>query len=122
MVDRISGQNSSLQDAALLQAAQQGQVERVNKDTKSKAAESTMGAGYDKASISPEALEAWEKEKQVLKYSRQVQMTAPDVDYDKVNRIKNLVDSGRINDYLNTVDTNSLVESLLSSPAGALLR
>ena len=122
MVDRISGQSSSLQDAALLQATQQGQVERVSKDTKSNAAESTLGAGYDKASISQEALEAWEKEKQALKYSRQAQMTAPDVDYDKVARIKNLVDSGRINDYLNTVDTNSLVESLLSSPAGAFLR
>ncbi|MEB3287949.1 MAG: flagellar biosynthesis anti-sigma factor FlgM [Vampirovibrionales bacterium] len=127
MVDRINSQSPSVQDLGLLQTSQQtavenAKVEKANRESGTSKAKLDSLQGFDKASISSEAVSAWEQEKEMLKFSRLAQRETPEVDYEKVSRIKNLVDSGRINDYLSTVDTNALVESMLNSPAGAFLR
>ena len=120
MVDRVS--DKSLQDLNLLGTQQQSQVEKVTQSNQGKSKTDSATSSFDTATISDDAINAWEQEKDVLKFSRLAQRGTAPVDYDKVNQIKNLLDSGRINQYLSTVDTNALVENLLNSPASTLLQ
>lgn len=122
MVDRITNDNNLIQDPSLLRAGSQGQVERINKEAVKDAAQVDSLEGFDKATISDEALQAYNQEKEILKFSRLAQRVPAEVDYEKVNRIKNLLDSGRINDYLRSLDSGALADSIINSPSGAFLR
>ncbi len=120
MVDSISGKN--VQDASLLNIGQQQSVEKTNvdsaKDTQSVASLKLL----DQATISDEARKAYESEKEILRFSRLAQRIREPFDADKVSHFKNLLDSGRINDYLRSLNTDELAASLLGSPSAAFLR
>jgi hypothetical protein len=125
MVDSISGKPNNIQDASLLNIAQQQSsqsVEKVNLES----AQDTAALGttqlLDQATISDEAKKAYESEKEVLRLSRLAQRIKEPYDADKVAQMKNLVDSGRINEYLRSLNTDELADSILNSPSGAFLQ
>ena len=92
MVDRISG--NSVDNNQLLQVGQNA-VEKVNQEAAKEASSTDSLSGFDKATISDEAIKAYEQEKEILKFSRLAQRVQ-DYDAEKVARMKDLVDSGRI--------------------------
>lgn len=123
MVDSISGKSNPIQDTSLLNVNQQQSVERVNVES---AQETTNVASLDlldQATVSDAAKKAYESEKEVLRFSRLAQrIKGTSDDSDRVSQLKNLVDSGRINEYLRGINTESLADSILNSPSGAFLR
>ena len=123
MVDRVSGNyNNPIQDSGLLGIQQQQDVQKTNADS-ARETQSVASLKFgDSASISDEAKAAWERDKEVLKFSRLAQRIQNTVDLDKVAQMKNMIDSGRINDYLRSLNTDALADSLLNSPSGAFLR
>ncbi len=122
MVDSISGNNNGIQDASLLNISQQQSVEKVNVESAQESASATSIRLVDEATISDEAKKAYESEKEVLRFSRLAQRVKEPYDAGKVAQMKNLVDSGRINEYLRSINTDDLAESMLNSPSGAFLR
>lgn len=122
MVDSISGKPNQIQDAGLLNIDRQQSVEKTNLES----ANETNGASVikllDQATISDEAKTAYEKEKEVMRFSRLAQRIKEPVDSEKVGTIKNMLDSGRINEYLRSINTDALAQSILDSPSGAFLR
>lgn len=76
----------------------------------------------DKASISDEARNLYLKETVVRPFVQKAMTMDEPHDADKVAYFKDLLDSGRINDYLRTLNTDTLAGELLSGPAGAFLR
>lgn len=122
MVESISGHSPKIQDAALLGVNQQQTVERVNTEAAGQTEKLSALDLLDQATISDAAKNAYESEKEVLRFSRLAQRIKTPSDSDKVSHLKNLLDSGRINEYLRGLNTDSLAESLLNSPSGAFLR
>lgn len=125
MVDSISGKPNHIQDANLLGVNQQQSSESVQKVNVESARESANVGSLkllDEATISDEAKKAYESEKEVLRFSRLAQRIKEPYNSDKVAQMKNLVDNGRINDYLRSINTDELANSLLNSPSGAFLR
>lgn len=120
MVDSISGKN--IQEAGLLNIGQQQSVEKTNQDSARETAAVGSLKMLDQATISDEARKAYESEKEVLRFSRLAQRVREPFDSDKVSHFKNLLDSGRINDYLRSLNTDELAASLLNSPSSAFLR
>jgi predicted lipid-binding transport protein (Tim44 family) len=125
MVDSISGNSNSIQDASLLNVDRQQasqSVEKINVES----AKDASGAGtlqlVDQATISDAAKKAYESEKDVMRLSRLAQRVKEPYDADKVAHLKNMVDSGRINDYLRSLNTDELAQSILNSPSGAAFR
>ncbi|HEY9746965.1 MAG TPA: hypothetical protein V6C99_12195 [Oculatellaceae cyanobacterium] len=121
MVDSISGKSHPLQDADLLGVSQQQSVKRVNTEA-AKQSENVSLELLDQANISDEAKKAYESEKEVLRFSRLAQRIKESSDTAKISHLKNLVDSGRINEYLRGLNTEALAENILNSPSGAFLR
>ena len=119
MVDRISGK--PVDNQQLLQVGQNA-VEKVNQEAAKESASVGSLGTLDQATISDEALKAYEQEKEVLKFSRLAMRVKEPYDADKVARMKDLIDSGRINDYLRNLDNGALADSILNSAAGAFLR
>ena len=123
MINRLSGSNASqVQDASLLNVGQQKAVEKVDGG---KTASPDGGASsdlVDQINISPEARLAYEQEKDALRYSRLAQRIKSPDHADRVSQLKNMVDNGRINEYLRSVNTDRLADSLLSSPVGSFLK
>ena len=125
MVDSISGKPNNIQDASLLNVGQQQStqsVEKVNVESAKDAAGSAALQLVDQASISDEAKKAYESEKETLRFSRLAQRVKAPFNAEKVAQLKNMVDSGRINDYLRSLNTDALADSILNSPSGAFLR
>jgi len=122
MVDSISGKSHQIQDSGLLGVNQQQSVERVNTEAAQQTDKLSSLNLLDQATISDAAKKAYESEKEVLRFSRLAQRIKDAPDTDKVSNLKNLVDSGRINEYLRSVNTESLADSLLNSPSGAFLQ
>lgn len=122
MVDSISGNNNSIQDASLLNISQQQSVEKTNLESAKESASVTTMKLVDEATISDAAKNAYESEKEVLRFSRLAQRIKEPYDAGKVAQMKNMVDSGRINEYLSSINTDELVDSMLNSPSGAFLR
>jgi hypothetical protein len=121
MVDRISGQIDNRPEAGLLGINTQQGVEKTGAADRS----SGQAAGVnlvDEAAISDEARETYAAEKETIRFSRMVQRGKESVDLDKVARFKELLDNGRINEYLRSLNTDALAESLLSSSSGAFLK
>ena len=125
MVDSISGNSNSIQDAALLNVDRQQasqNVEKINVQAANDANASGTLQLVDQATISDAAKKAYESEKDVLRLSRLAQRIQEPYDVDKVARMKDLVDSGRINEYLRSVNTDDLAQSILDSASGAAFK
>jgi hypothetical protein len=125
MVDSISGNSSNIQDTSLLGIGQQQSsqsVEKVNVESAKDAAALASTKLLDEATISDEAKKAYESEKEVLRLSRLAQRIKEPYDAEKVAQMKNLVDSGRINEYLRSLNTDAIADSILNSPSGAFLK
>lgn len=124
MVDSISGNSKNIQDAGLLNVNQQQSsqsVEKVNVESARESDAATLKL-LDEASISDEAKKAWESEKEILRFSRLAQRVKEPFNAEKVAQLKNMVDTGRINDYLRSLNTEAIADSILNSPSGAFLR
>jgi len=119
MVDKISGSN--IQDAQLLQVGTQQSVETSNQQAAQDSASAASFNTLDQATISDAAKQAYEQEKETLKFSRLAMRIQEPYDADKVSRMKDLVNSGRINDYLRNLDTGSIADNMLNSAAGGFL-
>lgn len=122
MVDRISGKTDSLQEAGLLNVNTQQGVEKTGANTGKIADQAANISLVDEAAISDEARETYAAEKEALRFSRLAQRGKESVDLDKVARFKDLLDNGRINEYLRSLNTDTLAESLLTSSSGAFLK
>ncbi len=125
MVDSISGNSNSIQDAALLNVDRQQasqNVEKINLEAAKDANASSTLQLVDQATISDEAKKAYESEKDVLRLSRLAQRIQEPYDAEKVSRMKDLVDSGRINEYLRSINTDDLAQSILNSASGAAFK
>ena len=122
MVDSISGQPNPIQDSGLLNIDRQQSVEKTNLESANETKSSATLKLLDEATISDEAKTAYEKDKEVMRFSRLAQRIKEPVDTDKVSNIKNMLDNGRINDYLRSINTDELAQSILDSPSGAFLR
>ena len=123
MVDSVSGKNlNAVQDAGLQSIGSQEKVERINQNAAKEASNVSSLKSVDNATISDEAKQAYEQEKEILKFSRLAMRVKESFDGDKVSRLKDMVNSGKINDYLRNLNTDTLADSLLNSPSGAFLR
>lgn len=122
MVDSISGKSNPIQDSALLNVNQQQSVERVNTEAAQQSGQIASLDLLDQATISDAAKKAYESEKDVLRFSRLAQRIKDTSNPDKVAQLKDLVNSGRINEYLRSLNTESLADSILNSPSGAFLK
>lgn len=122
MVDSISGNNSRIQDTGLANLGQSQQVEKTNQDTARETAGLSSLKSVDNATISDEAMAAYEQEKEIIKFSRLAMRVKEGFNHEKVAQFKNMVDSGRINDYLRNLNTDQLADNILNSSSGAFLR
>jgi hypothetical protein len=122
MVDSISGKPNQIQDAGLLNIDRQQSVEKTNVESANETNGASVVKLLDQATISDEAKTAYEKEKEVMRFSRLAQRIKEPVDSEKVGTIKNMLDNGRINEYLRSINTDALAQSILDSPSGAFLR
>lgn len=122
MVDSISGKPNQIQDAGLLNIDRQQSVEKTNLESANETSGASVIKLLDQATISDEAKTAYEKEKEVMRFSRLAQRIKEPVDSEKVGTIKNMLDNGRINEYLRSINTDALAQSILDSPSGAFLR
>jgi len=125
MVDSISGNSNSIQDAGLLNVDRQQAsqtVEKINLESAQGTSATNSLQLVDQATISDEAKKAYESEKEALRFSRLAQRIKEPYDTDKVAQMKNLVANGGIKDYLDNLNTEDIAQSLLNSPSGASLR
>lgn len=122
MVDSISGNSNSIQDSGLLNVDRQQSVEKTNLESAREGQPAGLSKLLDEATISDEAKQAYQKDKEVMRFSRLAQRIQTPFDADKVAQIKNLLDNGRINEYLRNINTDELAQSLLDSPSAAFLR
>jgi len=122
MVDSISGKNNPIQDNGLLNVDRQQSVEKNNLESASENKSASVLKLLDEATISDEAKTAYEKDKEVMRFSRLAQRIKTPFDSEKVANIKNMLDSGRINEYLRSINTEDLAQSLLNAPGSAFLR
>lgn len=125
MVDSISGNSQQIQDAALRNVDQQRaseSVEKVNVETAKETSNVASLQLLDKVNISDAAKQAYESEKEVLRFSRLAQRVQDSGSSERVAQLKSMVDSGRIQEYLRSVNTDDLADKILNSPTGAFLR
>lgn len=122
MVDSISGKPNGIQESSLLGVGQQQSVEKTNLETAQDTANVASLKLVDEATISDEAKRAYESEKETIRFSRLAQRVKEPYDADKVALFKDMLDSGRINDYLRSINTDDLADNILKSASGAFLR
>ncbi len=123
MVDGI-GNDNKIQEGLLNALAPQVGVEKTNKDdAKQFGSLGNLDKMFlDNASISDAAKKAYESEKVVLQFARLAQRIPDTIDTEKVSRIKQMIDTGRLNEYFNSLNNTDLADSILNGPAGAFLR
>lgn len=124
MVDSISGKNPGIQDASLLNIGQQQSsqaVEKINVDSAQGTTNVASLKLLDQATISDEAKKAYEGEKEILRFSRLAQRIKEPFNTEKVAQFKDMLDGGRINDYLRSLNTDAIADAILNSPTGAFL-
>jgi hypothetical protein len=138
MVQNVSGQpNGPITDPRVLTHLHNKNADKVTATDILKDADNASGVAdasatislEDNATVSPEARARYEQDREVLRFARLAQRAdttsqAPDkaARTEKIVQLKNMLDSGRINDYLRTVDTTTLVNDILNSPTGTFLR
>lgn len=76
----------------------------------------------DNATISPEALSKALNEREALKFGRLAGRSPEAFDSQKVQQFKQLVENGKIGEYLSSLNTSSLVDSILGGPAAGFLK
>lgn len=116
MVDSISGHN--INEIGVGQLNQNQQVERLNRES-SDADKSGIVRLLDYADISDAALNRLNAEKDLMKFSSLASRLDESFDDGKVAYFKDLLDSGRINDYLRGLSNEALADDILNSPLGA---
>jgi len=125
MVDSISGKSNSIQDASLSgvdrQQASQS-VEKINVESAKDAQGANSLSLVDSATISDEAKKAYESEKDVLRLSRLAQRVKEPYNAEKVAQLRELVNNGGVDGYLNSLNTDDLAQSILNSPSGAAFK
>lgn len=125
MVDSISGNSNSIQDASLSgidrQQASQS-VEKTNLESANDSSSASTLQLVDQATISDAAKKAYESEKDTLRLSRLAQRIKEPYDADKVAQMKNMVENGGIDKYLSSINPEDLADSILNSPTGAALK
>jgi hypothetical protein len=138
MVQNVSGQpNGPITDPRVLTHLHNKNADKVTATDILKDADHSPDATQtsasisleDNATVSSEARARYEQDREVLRFTRLAQRAddtsqAPDkaARAEKIVQLKNMLDSGRINDYLRTVDTKTLVNDILNSPTGTFLR
>jgi hypothetical protein len=126
MLDRVNGPSSNpLIDAAGL--LKTGESTQNVQETNRQSAESSNQVGSlmaltDGANISEEARVRYEREKEVFKFSRLSQKVDEGTQPDRVALLKDLVNSGRINEYLRTINNEDLAQKILDSSSGGFLK
>lgn len=126
MVDNILGSdsNSILDNSNILNLKNQN-VKDVNVAAASSEASVSalkdLGL-QDGAFISPEAMERFAQEREALRFSRMAQRINVDSDPDRVSTLKDMVNSGRINEYLRSINTEDLAQKILDGPFGHYLQ
>lgn len=100
-------------------------VDRLHQEAQEKAGVADSGAAN--VSISSEAKTLWKREQEALRFARLAMSQPETVDNPaersgKIAYLQNLVDHGRTQEYLRTLNTDDLVNSMLSSPTAAFLR
>jgi fatty acid-binding protein DegV len=73
----------------------------------------SIDLGSSVSTISDAAKEAYAKEKEVLKFSRLAQRTEAPYNTEKVAQLKQLVDSGQINQYLDNLSNETLANAMM---------
>jgi anti-sigma28 factor (negative regulator of flagellin synthesis) len=74
------------------------------------------------ANISAEALNKLNADREALRFSRTAtRITQAGEQPERVEALKQQFNAGNIGDYLSQLDTNSLADTLLASPAGRFL-
>jgi hypothetical protein len=73
----------------------------------------SIDLGSSVSTISDAAKEAYAKEKEVLKFSRLAQRTEAPYNTEKVAQLKQLVDSGQINQYLDNLSNETLASAMM---------
>ncbi|MGE0200613.1 MAG: hypothetical protein AB7P76_06560 [Candidatus Melainabacteria bacterium] len=123
MVDSISRKNPSLvPDAAAAGVQTTQDIARLNQQAAEVAITDKTVDYLDNASLSEEAKRAFESEREILKYARLAMRVQDTPDGDKVAQLKNLVDSGRIQEYLSSINPGELVDAMLSAPVAGYLK
>ena len=79
-------------------------------------------ASAAKASISEEALFKLQQEKDAKPYVDQARRMSDEVNMDKVQQFRQLLDAGRLGDYWRNLSDSDLAGDLLSSPVAAALK
>lgn len=125
MVDQVGANNNNpIQNGSLLNS----QTQTVRDVNQQAAANSSAVSSLkqldiqDGVQISMEARNRLESEKDVLRFSRLAQRVQEDFDHEKVSRLKDMVNSGRINEYLRGINTEEMADKILNSPFGHYLR
>lgn len=127
MVERIDGMNTApLNHRDLMEtkhADKSAEAERLGAPGKeAENAGATGRAVAAEASISPEARQRLEAEREVMKFTRMALMEKEPPSNPRVAELRDMLDNGRINDYLRSINTDEMVDAILSGPAAASLR
>ena len=114
MVDQISSQQSFNElQAQQLQPQQQVEQTRDGANGNKNTGNTPLGENVE---LSEDAIKLYEAEKEASRFAALARKSEAPFDREKVGQIKNLLDSGRINEYLNKLDYNDLADTLLNSP------
>lgn len=126
MLDKVAASNNNpLIDAAgLLKAGETAQnVREANKQSADNTQElSSLLDLTDGASISDEARARFEKEREAFRFSRLSKPVDEAPQPDRVALLKDMVNSGRINEYLRTINNEDLAQKILEGPTGGFLK
>ncbi len=123
MVDGISGShNNGISELKSGLINQNQQVEQTNQESSNSQQSGNVLNLFDQAEISSDAKTRFQSEKELMKYSTTAFRQDEAFNTDKVSQFKSMLDSGRINDYLSSLNPNDLANNILNSPAAALLK
>ena len=100
--------------------AEAGRSERIARRREA-AGYASQPDSMDTSFISVAARQKYEAEREALYFAAQVPSEAATFNHDKVSQFKELMNTGRIHNYLAQLDNTVLVDKLLLSPAGAFL-
>lgn len=127
MVNSISGNLQPVPpEAGLLNQVEQRQggpaIEKIGTNASEKAAQAGGLTLVDEATISDAAKKACAQDKEALRLGRMAQRIQEPYNGEKVEQFRSLLDSDRIDEYLNNIQPEALADSVLKSPSGAFLR
>lgn len=111
-----------LNAAGLSEAHSNNAVEKTGLDNAAaKQSEAKSLPLEERVSVSEEASAKAALELKAAKYARMAQRLEEPLDHQKVEHFKNLVASGQVGNYLNSLDNGQLANALLTGPAAKFL-